>query len=104
MSSKPKAVLTSGALAGKSIAQITAGGGHTCAVSVDGGAYCWGLNTNGELGTGNLSNSTKPVAVLSNGALAGKFVVQIKVGLDHTCAVTTDGDAYCWGYIDARID
>jgi len=96
--SVPAAVLTTGALVGKSVTQITAGYRHTCAVTDDGGPYCWGLNDNGELGTGNKTNSNQPVAVLTSGVLAGKFVTQISAGHDHTCTATSDGGAYCWGY------
>jgi alpha-tubulin suppressor-like RCC1 family protein len=40
----PVAVSTSGVLSGKIILQITAGGGHTCAIANDLNSYCWGSN------------------------------------------------------------
>jgi len=97
-SPEPVAVLTSGALAGKTIAQVTTGDIHTCAVTTDGGAYCWGNNGNGRLGRGNTRDASQPVAVISNDALAGKVVSQIAAGVAHTCALTSEGEAYCWGY------
>ena len=35
--------------------QVSTAGGHTCAVTSDGEAYCWGQNTYGQLGTGSTS-------------------------------------------------
>ena len=80
---------------GKTITDLTVGMAHTCA-AVDGKAYCWGNNSSGQLGTGNTSNSTTPVAVNSSGALAGKTVTSISAGPNYTCAVAS-GAAYCWG-------
>jgi alpha-tubulin suppressor-like RCC1 family protein len=44
-------------------ASISAGGHHSCAITTGGKAYCWGENTNGQLGTGNTSGSDVPVLV-----------------------------------------
>ena len=85
------AVLSSGALAGKSVVQIAAGQAHTCAMTADGGVYCWGYNFYGQLGDGTSFQRNAPVAVSTSGALAGKKVVQITAGVYHTCALTSDG-------------
>jgi alpha-tubulin suppressor-like RCC1 family protein len=42
---------------------ISAGGHHSCAITTGGTAYCWGDNSNGQLGTGNTSGSDVPVKV-----------------------------------------
>lgn len=42
---------------------IFAGGHHSCAITTGGKAYCWGNNSNGQLGTGNMSGSDVPVLV-----------------------------------------
>jgi alpha-tubulin suppressor-like RCC1 family protein len=96
-SSVPVTVDTSGVLAGKVLTQISALGGHTCALDTAGAAYCWGFNLQGELGDGSTADSSVPVAVDTSGALAGKTVTQISAGGFHTCAVTATGTAYCWG-------
>ena len=49
-------------LAGR-ISAITAGLGHTCALSSDGRVTCWGDNTYGQLGNGSKTISRVPVGV-----------------------------------------
>jgi alpha-tubulin suppressor-like RCC1 family protein len=82
--------------ASRGIASISAGGEHACAI-MNGAAYCWGENYNGELGDGTNSNSAVPVAVDTTGVLAGKTLVQITAGYENTCALDSTGSAYCWG-------
>lgn len=96
-SSVPVAVDMSGALAGKSILSISAGYYHTCFVASDSQAYCWGSNSIGQLGDSSNNSSYVPIAVDTTGVLAGKMVITVVAGLYHTCAATTDGNAYCWG-------
>ena len=51
------------ALAGKSVVDVTAGNGFTCALDTTGNVYCWGDNTYGQLGTENTTDSNSPKAV-----------------------------------------
>ena len=44
------------------IQAISTGGGHTCALTERDGVYCWGSNSQGQLGNGSLS--LRPVAVV----------------------------------------
>jgi alpha-tubulin suppressor-like RCC1 family protein/type II secretory pathway pseudopilin PulG len=67
-------------------------GTHQCAV-VDGAAYCWGNNNQGQLGNNTKIESSVPVKVQG---LEGKTVTGIGVGTSHTCALA-NGAAYCWG-------
>jgi alpha-tubulin suppressor-like RCC1 family protein len=63
-SNVPVAVDTSGALAGKTMTQISAGDDNTCAQDSAGADHCWGSNLSGELGDGpTLVQSSVPVAV-----------------------------------------
>lgn len=77
-----------------SFSQITAGYDHTCALTTTGQAYCWGLNNQGQLGNNSTTNSRIPVAVQMP---AGVSFQSITAGSDYTCAITSEGKAYCWG-------
>ena len=81
--------------AGVSFQSITAGGNHTCALATTGKAYCWGWNNQGQLGNNSATNSLIPVAVQMP---AGVSFQSISAGNSHTCALTTEGKAYCWGW------
>ena len=81
------------------VSQITSGGNHTCAITANGSAYCWGYNGFGQLGDNSTINRYTPVQVKGVGG-AGNLanVSQIASRDNNTCAITTDGSAYCWGY------
>jgi len=96
-SNVPVAVTTSGALSGKTVTSIAVGYQHTCVIASDGKAYCWGSQGRGQLGNGSTTPSSTPVAVDTSGVLAGKTLKEIYAGYEHTCAISTDGLAYCWG-------
>ena len=100
-SNVPVAVNTSGALAGKTVVAIAEGGSfpnyHSLALTSEGKVFGWGDNSYGELGTGDMVNSPVPVAVDMTGALAGKSVVAISAGADHTLVLTSDGLLFAWG-------
>ncbi len=64
---------------------------HSCAV-VNGGAKCWGTNTNRQLGNGT-ANSTTPLDVI--GFEAG--VAATVTAYNGSCVLTAEGAAYCWG-------
>jgi alpha-tubulin suppressor-like RCC1 family protein len=54
--------------------------------------HCWGFNQRYQLGDGTYGTKREPVPISSE--LTFKAV---SAGTDHTCAVATDGAAYCWG-------
>lgn len=73
--------------------QVRAGGGSTCALSLDGRARCWGVNNVGQLGDGTLLHRPAPVSVSD----LGGEVVDVDTGTSNTCAVLRDGRVQCWG-------
>lgn len=79
---------------GQTFKQISAGRFHTCGISQTGKAYCWGGNSNGQIGNGNTTNQPSPVAV--NTSLMNGEVNYILAGDSHTCAISKD-KLYCWG-------
>jgi alpha-tubulin suppressor-like RCC1 family protein len=50
------------------------------------------MNSGGQVGDGTVFDRTVPTAV--SGSLEFEL---IDVGAPHTCALGTDGSAYCWG-------
>ncbi len=73
-------------------ASVSAGHDHTCGITADRAAYCWGNNSYGQLGDGSTSGSATPVAVAGGVGFAA-----LSAGVFHTCGLTTGGSAYCWG-------
>jgi alpha-tubulin suppressor-like RCC1 family protein len=74
---------------------ITAGGGHSCALTNKGGVLCWGSNYVGELGDGTTTRHLTPVSVA--GLARGSAAIAAG-GEAHGCALTTGGSVECWGY------
>jgi alpha-tubulin suppressor-like RCC1 family protein len=78
---------------GVSFQTLTAGKWHTCGLTVAGDVYCWGLNSNGQLGSGDTAQSAVPKQV----AAGGVHFSTISAGGWHTCGLAYDGLTYCWG-------
>jgi alpha-tubulin suppressor-like RCC1 family protein len=78
--------------------QVEAGGTHTCALTADGAAYCWGYNPYGELGRGYFTNSASPYAQPTPAPVSGSHrFSKLTLGRYHSCGLKADGSAYCWG-------
>lgn len=75
--------------------------GHTCALTSAGAAFCWGDDRDLQLGQGPFSGAggiaTVPVQVAQGERAGGVTFTGISVGSRHSCAVGSDGAAYCWG-------
>jgi alpha-tubulin suppressor-like RCC1 family protein len=76
--------------------QMVSVGGHSCGVTTNDEAYCWGANGSGQLGDGSRvgGGDVRAVPARVSGRLRFRSV---SVGTDHTCGVTTNRVAYCWG-------
>jgi len=66
---------------------------HTCALVSTGAAWCWGINTAGQLGI----DTTTPRSAVPVAVSGGRFFSTIRSSLTHNCGVTGPGAAYCWG-------
>ncbi len=73
---------------------VSAGWIHTCAVTTKHAAICWGYNAYGMLGDNTTTTSSTPVGVY--GLNTG--VKSVTSGLYHSCALTTKGKVWCWGF------
>jgi hypothetical protein len=74
--------------------QVVTGYAHTCALAPSGLTYCWGSNSNGQLGDNTTTDRNTPVGVQQGGVT----FTSITAGSLHTCGLTNAGQAYCWGY------
>lgn len=99
-SSTPVAVNMSGVLNGKTFIAISVGHNHNCAIASDNQAYCWGQDDFGQLGNNSntIELSSTPIAVYTADVLKDKTIKSISAGFTQTCAITSDNQAYCWGY------
>ena len=80
---------------------VAVGQNHTCALTVTNEIRCWGDNVFGQLGApspscGLRDCSPVPIAVQCPAGEVCKFR-SVAAGGDHTCAVDTNGKAWCWG-------
>jgi hypothetical protein len=81
----------------------TAGEAHTCVVTTGGTVWCWGDNSNSQLGQDDIEFSSKPIRVPEiSGAM------HVAAGSSHTCVLTrfeneTGEEVHevrCWGAND----
>lgn len=73
-----------------------------CALTATGAAYCWGNNEWGQLGTSNPTytcpSQPHPECSPFPEPVSGGLVFRsVSTHVGHTCAMTRDGLAYCWG-------
>lgn len=79
--------------------RLTCGNNHVCALSREGEAKCWGMNTSGQLGLGNaVSRGSNPEHMGANlPVLVSSTPIQaMSNAFSHTCAVF-QGAMKCWG-------
>lgn len=75
------------------VRSIGAGRMHSCALDERGRVFCWGGAGYRQVGfplSGSSTDTPGEVVGLRN-------VAQLSVGSDHNCAVTRQGQVYCWG-------
>ncbi len=75
--------------------KIEAGNNVTCGIvssSLGNNAYCWGVNTWGQIGDGSTAVRTSPTHVTG-----GIRFIGITAGGTHSCGIDQNSDAWCWG-------
>jgi alpha-tubulin suppressor-like RCC1 family protein len=81
------------------VKSISAGSNNTCAVKVNGSAWCWGDGDYGANGDGTKGDRYSAVRVKRSGGGSLTHVVAIAAsGGEHACALRKDGTVWCWGY------
>jgi hypothetical protein len=83
--------------------ELALGDSFACGLDSEGGAWCWGANGSGQLGTDEEltpCSSDVPCAPQPIPVAGDLRFVAIAAGWSHTCAVETTGVAYCWGNDD----
>jgi alpha-tubulin suppressor-like RCC1 family protein len=71
---------------------VSSGQVHSCGITVDSVAYCWGDGRSGQLGNGQREIFRYPQRVLGNTRFA-----EVAAGGAYACARTAGGEVHCWG-------
>lgn len=80
-------------------AQVGAGAEHVCVISAN-ELYCWGRNTEGQLGDGTTTSRSTPVNV----TFATGYHDRVTSGRAHGCLAINEAGLYCWGQnTDGRL-
>ncbi len=97
-SPRPLEVRLTGALAGKKVVSMAAGGRFSLALCADGTVAAWGANDIGQLGAGSEKTlSREPLAVDTSGVLKGRVITQVRAGLEFAVALSSEGKIFAWG-------
>jgi alpha-tubulin suppressor-like RCC1 family protein len=80
---------------------VAVGDNHTCGIAAN-ALYCWGRTVEGQAGTstGNTGTSTTPnnlAYVDAPKVLAAGSWKEVTAGGNHTCAINSTDQLYCWG-------
>ena len=86
-SKSPRAV--AGTIALQSLAL---GNGFSCGRTAAGQGYCWGVGSDGRLGSILTANSPAPRAITG-----GLLLASLAAGYSHACGITVGTVLYCWG-------
>ncbi len=79
------------------VINVGSGTAYSCALTSLGHVYCWGFNADGELGNRGVADTSLPVSITDS---ATNHFIELSVGDNHACALTTGGTPVCWGSND----
>jgi hypothetical protein len=78
-----------------SMRDVSVGQFSTCGLTLQGNAFCWGANADGQLGYGSRQGIDVPGAVKG-----GHEYSKLVVGQGSTCAIDSHGSVFCWGEVN----
>lgn len=78
--------------------RLAMGYGHNCALTASGEAWCWGTNSDGQLGapTVSLCSFEFPCSWTPVRSAAPRTFAQLRAGLTRTCGLDDTGAVGCW--------
>ncbi|EOD37196.1 hypothetical protein EMIHUDRAFT_362284, partial [Emiliania huxleyi CCMP1516] len=82
------------AFAGQRVVAVSAGAYHSLALTADAAVWSWGFGVFGKLGHGDEETQLLPKKVE---AFAGRRVVAVSAGGNHSLVLTADDAVYAWG-------
>jgi alpha-tubulin suppressor-like RCC1 family protein len=84
---------------GTTILKVSLGQHHSCAIDSNSRAYCWGDSWDNNTATGQTSYPKIPKRIHKPNGSANwdATFIDIAASQEHTCAIKTNGVAYCWG-------
>ena len=82
------------AFAGQFVVVVSAGFFHNIAITADGAVWSWGDGGYAQLGHGVRQRQLLPKKIE---AFAGRRVVAVSAGREHSLALTADGAVFTWG-------
>ncbi|MCL2798084.1 MAG: leucine-rich repeat protein, partial [Firmicutes bacterium] len=95
--SLPVQINTSGRMNNAKVTAIAAENSHSLAIDEHGNLWAWGLNSNGQLGDGTITNRSLPVQINTSGRINNAKVTAVAAGSSHSLAVDEYGNLWAWG-------
>jgi len=74
----------------RNVVMISAGGGHSVAITSDGTLWGWGVSYQGQLGASVQNRNGSPARIMDD-------VIYVSAGAGHTMIITSDNTLWAWG-------
>ena len=68
---------------------------HMCGLTNSSELFCWGANSNSQLGIGATGDVSSPTQVFASSI--NLSIVNVTTGISHSCIIVSNGDVECWG-------
>lgn len=77
--------------------QASAGDAHNAVLDSDGAVWVWGVNMDGQLGTGDYLARKQPHRLAKADVFEGEKIKAVACGFQHTLAASEQGGVWVWG-------